>query len=427
MAALAWPQQKSPAMQKYDRDRAKDMLKVIDSEVRNHYYDTKFHGLDWNAKVAQAREQIDSADSLNMALSHIAAALDSLNDSHTYFLPPQHAYKFDYGWQYQMIGNKCYVTRVRPNSDAESKGVKPGDELVTLNGYTPTRENLWKMEYVYNVLRPQPGLELGLMDPSGAQRKVVVNSKFRQLKRVADLTGDDGGNDMWDLLREMENEDHAGRARSLEVGDQLMVLKIPEFDFSDSDVDRMIGRARKFPNLILDLRSNPGGSVDMLKRLVGGIFGKEVKVADRVGRKDSKPEVAKAGRNPFTGKLVVLVDSRSASASELFARLVQLEKRGTVMGDLTSGSVMEARHYSEKIGVDTVVFYGVSVTEFDLIMSDGKSLEHVGVTPDEVILPTGKDLAAGRDMVLARAAESLGVKMTPEDAGKAFPYEWPPQ
>jgi len=43
-----------------------------------------------------------------------------------------------------------------------------------------------------------------------------------------------------------------------------------------------------------------------------------------------------------------------------------------------------------------LVVFGASVTEADLIMSDGKSLEKTGVTPDEIILPTPSQLAGGR-------------------------------
>ena len=62
-------------------------------------------------------------------------------------------------------------------------------------------------------------------------------------------------------------------------------------------------------------------------------------------------------------------------------------------------------------------------------MSDGRSLEHVGVTPDELLLPSANAIANGRDPVLAHALLQFapGVKITGEEAGKAFPYEWPPE
>jgi len=403
------------------------MLQVIGNDVHKHYYDPKLHGLDWDAKVAEAKQKISQAQSFNMAMSHIAAALDTLNDSHTFFLPPQHSYRHDFGWHYQMIGERCFVIRVRPDSDAAAKGVKPGDEVLTINGFSPSRDNLWKMQYVFSVLRPQTALRLELKDPAGTQRQVEVAAAIHEGKRVKDLTGAGGDEDIWDIVRQSEEQENLMRAHYMEYSDDLMVLKVPRFLFSLNEVDDMIGKAHKHKNLILDLRGNPGGAVDTLKYMLGGVFDKEVKIADRVGRKESKPEVAKASHNPFTGKLVVLVDSKSASAAELFARVVQIEKRGTVLGDHTSGSVMESRRYSEKLGMDTVIFYGASITEEDLIMTDGKSLEHIGVTPDEVLLPNADSLARGRDPVLARAAELLGMKLSPDDAGKVFPYEWSPE
>ncbi len=150
-----------------------------------------------------------------------------------------------------------------------------------------------------------------------------------------------------------------------------------------------------------------------------------MKLGDLKRRKETKPLLAKTrGGDVFSGKLIVLIDSESGSAAELFARVVQLEKRGTVIGDRSAGAVMRAKQYPHELGVDTIVPYGVSITDADIIMSDGKSLEHIGVTPDEIKLPTAADLATQRDPVLAYAASLLGVTITPEKAGALFPIEW---
>jgi hypothetical protein len=85
---------------------------------------------------------------------------------------------------------------------------------------------------------------------------------------------------------------------------------------------------------------------------------------------------------------------------------------------------MESKRYSYRLGADTVIFFGASITDADLIMGDGKSLERAGVSPDRILLPAAADLANGRDPVLALATETRGYRISPEQAGKMFPYEW---
>ena len=56
---------------------------------------------------------------------------------------------------------------------------------------------------------------------------------------------------------------------------------------------------------------------------------------------------------------------------------------------------MESRPSYFRVGTSETIVAGVSVTEGELHMQDGKSLEHVGVKPDRSVLPTPRDLAAG--------------------------------
>jgi C-terminal processing protease CtpA/Prc len=116
----------------------------------------------------------------------------------------------------------------------------------------------------------------------------------------------------------------------------------------------------------------------------------------------------------------VLVDSYSGSASEVFARTIQIEKRGTIVGDTTAGAVMTSYFLpaaGEK-GSSAYYVYAVSVTVADLIMSDGNRLEGVGVTPDRRVGPTRDAWLQKTDPVLAYAAQLLGARLSPAEAGK---------
>ena len=404
------------------RERARQMLRDLRDALQHHYYDPQFHGIDMDARFKAADARLQSANNLGEALTTIAETLDALKDSHTFFMPPSRSTHREYGFIQQMIGDRCFITAVRPNRDASEK-LAPGDEVLAWQGFTPTREIFPTMNYIFNMLLSLPVMSLTVRGPDGATRKVEITPQVTREKQVLNLNDE---NDFWKLVRDEENGDSENRQQLVNSGDTVLIWKMPEFFMTDDQVDHLLKDAGKYQALIMDLRGNPGGLIKTLERVVGDVMDHDVTIAQRVGRKpDLKPQFAKSrGANAFAGKLIVLVDGRSASAAELFARVVQLEHRGTVVGDRSAGLVMESRRYEFHQGTDTQIFYGASITDADLIMGDGKSLEHTGVVPDEVILPSAADLAAGRDPVLARAAKLAGKELDPAKAGRLFPVEW---
>jgi C-terminal processing protease CtpA/Prc len=403
-----------------DRERGRTMLKRIKENLKDNYYDPKFHGVDIDASFKAADEKLKDARSVGQVFGIIAQVLGELDDSHTAFIPPERAGRTEYGWTMQIVGDRCFVSSVDEDSDAAAKGVKPGDEVLEAGGFVLGRPNLWKFQYLIHALRPQPGISVVLRRPNGEQRQLDLKAKQTEGKRFTDLDY----NEWMHRMVKGELEQKQKRDRFQSFGDELLIWKMNDFDLEDVQVDGAMDRARKHKALILDLRGNGGGWVTTIKRILANLFERDVKIGDEIRRKETKPEIAKSrGDKAFMGKLVILVDSRSASASEVLARVVQLEKRGTVIGDQTAGAVMTSRVFSDQIGLRVGFFYGVSITVSNLIMSDGKSLEKIGVTPDEVRLPTPEDLAAGRDTVLSYAASLFGVTLDPVEAGKLFPLE----
>jgi carboxyl-terminal processing protease len=417
MVTPAWSQHISGA----ERDLAQTMLTDVAGDVRQLYYDPKFHGVDWNAKVQETKESISKAATFSDAVSAIAALFETLNDSHTNFIPPERTFRIEYGWRARMIGAQCLVTYVKPGSDAEAKGLKIGDRVATIEGFEPTRDSLTKMEYSLHVLAPRSVVQLGVVSHETKKfRNIDVKAEVWDTKSFLELGGEFTG--MAHVSPDdMEKALKAERAESIEIGAELMVIRL--LTFGPQVPGDLIDKARQHQTLILDLRGNSGGLESSLQKWLGVMFPNEVKIADRVARSKTTTLATKKNKHraDYSGKLIVLVDSSCASAAELFARVIQLEKRGTVLGDTTAGATMESVFRPHRVGGRNVFYiFATSVTVADLVAADEKSLEHVGVRPDEVVLPSADDLASRSDPVLARAAELAGVKLDPASAGKLF-------
>jgi C-terminal processing protease CtpA/Prc len=401
----------------FDRERDRLMLRAVEKDLRQYYYDTTFHGLPLATLFDSAEARIAVAGSNSEAFLMIALTLNALQDSHTHFFPPQRTADVQYGWNLGMVGDSCYILNVGPTSDAAAQGVKRGDRVIALDRFAATRRDRWNLEYFYYALAPRPAVRLTLQSPGDSVRSVVAQAQVTSRFQIMDLTR---GDDIWRLRRQQQNVERAHQSRFMEFGTDVLVWKLPTFMVQSREIDRVVRRAQGFKALVIDLRSDPGGLVTAVLRLAGDLVGADT-FGVRRARHRTEPLRTDAGGPRFTGTVVAVVDAQSASAAEVLAYLLQMRKRGTVVGDRTAGAVMESRGHSHSIGNEVVALYYTAVTVADLVFADGTRLEGRGVIPDEIVLPSGADLAARRDPALARAITLAGHPITAETVDVLFP------
>ncbi len=404
-------------MDRIERGRMKDMLKDVKNKIKDNYYDQNFHGIDLEARFKKADERLDQVTTVGQSFAVIAQVLMGFNDSHLFFIPPSTNLKVEYPWKMQMIGDRCFVMSIKPKSETETAGLKVGDQILSIEGFRPNRKDIWNILYYYNVLSIRDKIKLKVISPDSEQpRDIEVKS---ELKKQPSVITFQSYYRLFDNFYDEEND----KIRFKTIGD-VVVWKFPSFSVDWNQSSSWIDTIKKGNSVVFDLRGNGGGYVKTLETIAGNFFDRDIHIAELKGRKKMDPQKAKSkGAQGFSGKIIVLVDSQSGSAAEIFARVIQLEKRGIVLGDTSAGAVMQSMTYQTDMGAgNTVVSYAISITNADVIMSDGKSLEHIGVIPDETVLPSGSDLANQKDPVLAKAVEMLGGKISSEDAGKLFRY-----
>ncbi len=69
LVANSWSQQ----ITRLQKGQMLDMLQQISPDIKKHYYDPKFQGVDWDAKVAETTAKINAADSVQRAMGAVAS------------------------------------------------------------------------------------------------------------------------------------------------------------------------------------------------------------------------------------------------------------------------------------------------------------------------------------------------------------------
>lgn len=240
---------------------------------------------------------------------------------------------------------------------ADSSGIKAGDEIVEVDGRRVTGMPLTK---VVNMIKGKQGTVVLLKIRRQGVARDLEMSIVRQHIEVRNV--------QWRLLKDHPDIGYLKLTGFVEGTSEKM----------DDAIHDLITKSRggRLRGLIIDLRSNPGGLLDESVKIADAFLESGRIVA--VNRPTDDDETYDAGPGMWEFPLVVLVNSNSASASEILASAVQDNGRGLVIGDRTFG----------KASVQTLVppyprmDYLVKVTIARYYSPSGRTIQVTGVVPD---------------------------------------------
>jgi len=275
---------------------------------------------------------VDDINSSKMIKTGVDAMLDGL-DPYTEFVPESEIenYKLNYvSTQYGGVGagifsrnNNVYVSEVFEGFPAQKADIRPGDQIVKINGINLTSKN-------------SDEVSLLLKGSKGALIKLLV-------KR-----GDDSPVEK-DLVRDeikQPNVSYYGM-----VSGNVGYIKLDRFleNSGDEVTNALVALKKNNPNgIILDLRSNGGGILQEAVKIVNLFVPKGTEVVAQKGKIKEKDITYSTVNAPLEPNLplVVLVNSHSASASEIVAGSLQDLDRAVVIGQRSFGKGLVQQTFS---------------------------------------------------------------------------------
>ena len=377
-----------------ERERNKNMLKVVSSDIEKYFYDPQLKGLDWKGLTAAAEAKINNAKSPGEMLTAIFSLCDKLQDSHTQFSPPAHVNRLLFGFEAKAFGDDIRIYQIKAKSAAAQAGLQIGDRILEINGFGAERSSFDLMMLYYRRLRPVPALKITYQHGSADPQTIVLQAKVKKEMMVVDLKNDDN---LWRWLYEDEQPrvDYY-----LTLDDGIAYIQVSDFGTEEVGVVHKLEQPKA---VVVDLRGNPGGYQSTVLELAGHFEREQTSMGETVTRKKTEPLKIKPQKPNLTVPMVILVDSRSASAAEMFARHFQRTGHAVIVGDRSSGRVNASLFYPEHLGTERLTLFGVQIAVARVVFPGGEELEHHGVSPDVPCLPTNDDLLARRDPCLNRA------------------------
>jgi carboxyl-terminal processing protease len=219
-----------------------------------------------------------------------------------------------FGTVVSLVPGRVVVLQTLPGTPSAKAGLLPGDEIMAINNYVIGRLDLEQLSELLGESRQHPA-QLDVMRPgAGRIMRLVLTPEEMQTSSVE---------------------------RTFFVGAGIGYLHVTSFDENTAkDIRAGIEKlgGERLSGLVLDLRGNPGGVVAAALDTASLFLEPGQTVFTIRGRNvPEKAEVVPQSARAYRCKLVVLVNEKTASASEIVSGALQDHDRATIVGEVSYG------------------------------------------------------------------------------------------
>jgi len=308
-------------------------------------------------------------------------------DPHTVFLSPDDSKKFeeDIQGEFGGIGAELgikdeFVVVIAPLEDtpASRAGIKSGDKILEVDGMPILKADV--IETVKKI-RGEVGTKVTLKILSNGDAKPHEVTLTRETISIPTLK--------WEV-----KNDNIAYIELFSFNEKAPFL------FYKAAVGILLNNNIK--GIVLDLRNNPGGYLEVAVNLAGWFFDKDTLVVSERPRIGDETKFIAGGTGAFKDlPIVVLVNKGSASASEILAGALRDNRNVKLIGETTFGKGTVQQMEGLNDGSQ------IKMTIAKWVMPSGYIIEKNGLVPDIVIKITEQDVATQKDPQLEKALEEL--------------------